>query len=159
METSSTQFTFHFTYGQKKRPERKSDALKAQGHTREVDPTPGSSLLWRPLGYHQQDMWRGRGPRVPGMCKITESTRCVSFKQWLGEAIQGWLRGKESACQCRRHRFNPWVQKIPWRRKWQPTLIVLPGKSHGQRSLVGYSPWSCKESDMTEHTHTQSYEK
>ena len=139
----------------KKRPERKRDALEAQGHTREgVDPAPGSSLLWHLLGYHQQDMWQGRGPRVQGMCKITESTRCASFKQWLGEAIPGWLRGKESARQCRRHRFNPWVQKIPWRRKWQPTPILLPGKSHGQRSLVGYSPWSCKESNMTEHTHT-----
>ena len=36
--------------------------------------------------------------------------------------------------------FNPWVRKIPWRRKWQPTPVFLPGKSHGQRSLVGYSP-------------------
>ena len=42
--------------------------------------------------------------------------------------------------QCRRPEFNPWVRKIPWRRKWQPTLVFLPGKSHGQRSLVGYSP-------------------
>ena len=40
--------------------------------------------------------------------------------------------------------FNPWVGKIPWRRKWQPTLVFLHGKSHGQRSLVGYSPWGCK---------------
>ena len=37
--------------------------------------------------------------------------------------------------------FDPWIRKIPWRRKWQPTPIFLPGKSHGQRSLVGYSPW------------------
>ena len=43
-----------------------------------------------------------------------------------------------------RHRFNPWVRKIPWRRKWQPTSVILPGKSHGQRSLAGYSPWSLK---------------
>ena len=43
-----------------------------------------------------------------------------------------------------RHGFNPWAGKIPWRRKWQPTSVFLPGKSHGQRSLVGYSPWSCK---------------
>ena len=46
-------------------------------------------------------------------------------------------------CRCRRHkrhRFNPWVRKIPWRRKWQPILVVLPGESHGQRGLVGYSP-------------------
>ena len=45
---------------------------------------------------------------------------------------------------------NPWVGKIPWRRKWQPTPILLPGKNHGQRSLVGYSPWGHKESDATE---------
>ena len=42
-----------------------------------------------------------------------------------------------------------WVGKISWRRKWQPTPVVLPGKSHRQRSLVGYSSWDCKESDMT----------
>ena len=46
--------------------------------------------------------------------------------------------------------FNPWVRKIPWRRKWQPTPVFLPGKSHGQRILVSYSQWRCKESDMTE---------
>ena len=49
--------------------------------------------------------------------------------------------GKESACQCRRHRFDPWVGKIPWRRAWQPTPVFLPGESHRQRSLPGYSPW------------------
>ena len=55
-----------------------------------------------------------------------------------------WLSGKASTCQCRRHRrcrFDPWVQKIPWRRKWQPTPVFLPGKPHGQRSLAGHSPW------------------
>ena len=60
--------------------------------------------------------------------------------------------------QCRRLGFNPWVGKIPWRRKWQPTPGFLPGESHGHRSLVGYSPWGHKELDMTEwytHTHTQ----
>ena len=55
-----------------------------------------------------------------------------------------WHSGKESACQCRRLSFNPWVRKIPWRRKWQPTPVFLPGKSHGQRSLEGYSPWNHK---------------
>ena len=55
-----------------------------------------------------------------------------------------WPRGKEPACQCRRHGFDPWIGKISWRRKWQPTLVFLPGKSHGQWSLVGYSPWGCK---------------
>ena len=51
-----------------------------------------------------------------------------------------WQSGKESTCQRRRHRFDPWIGKIPWRRKWQPTPVFLPGESHGQRSLVGYSP-------------------
>ena len=47
--------------------------------------------------------------------------------------------------------MDPWVGKIPWNRKWQPIPVLLPGKSHDQRSLVGYSPWDRKESDMTEH--------
>ena len=50
----------------------------------------------------------------------------------------------------RRHRFCPWVGKLPCRRKWQPAPVFLPGKSHGQRSLEGYGPWGCKESDTTE---------
>ena len=62
------------------------------------------------------------------------------------------LSGKESACQCRRRMFNPGMGRIPWRRKWQPTPVFLPRKSHRQRSLAGYSPWSCKESNKTEHT-------
>ena len=48
--------------------------------------------------------------------------------------------------------FNPWIGKIPWRREWQPTPVFLPGKSHGQRSLVGYGPWGLEQSDMTEAT-------
>ena len=44
-----------------------------------------------------------------------------------------WLSGKEHACQCRRRDFNPWVRKIPWRRKWQPTAAFLPGESHVDR--------------------------
>ena len=65
---------------------------------------------------------------------------------------------KEPACQRRRHGIDPWVGKIPWRGNWQPTLVLVPGKIHEQRSLVGYNPWGCKELDMTEHTHiTVSY--
>ena len=48
---------------------------------------------------------------------------------------------------------DPWVGKIPWRRKWQPILVFLPGESHGGRSLVGYSPWGRKESDTTDQLH------
>ena len=55
-----------------------------------------------------------------------------------------WLSGKEFACQCRRWGFNPWVRKIPWRRKWQPTPVFLPGKFHGWSSLASYSPWCHK---------------
>ena len=61
---------------------------------------------------------------------------------------------KESACQCSRHKrygFDPWVRKISWSRKWQPAPVFLPGKLHGQRGLVGYSQWGCKESGTAEH--------
>ena len=61
-----------------------------------------------------------------------------------------WHGGKESTAQCRRCQINPWVRKIPWSRKWQPTPVFLPGNFHGQRNLVGYSPWGHKESDMIE---------
>ena len=66
----------------------------------------------------------------------------------------GGASGKESACQCRRHkeaRFNPWVRKVPYSRKWQLAPMLLPGKSHGPRSLVSYSSWGREELDMTEH--------
>jgi len=71
----------------------------------------------------------------------------------LQKGLPRWLSGREPTCQCRRHKrhgFDSWVGKIPWRRKWQPTPVFLPGKSDGQRSLMGYSPWGCKELDTTE---------
>ena len=55
--------------------------------------------------------------------------------------------------KCGRPGFDPWVEKIPWRRKWQPTPVLLPGKFHGWRILVGYSPWGLKELDTTEQLH------
>ena len=72
-----------------------------------------------------------------------------------------WHSGREPACQCsrcRRSRVDPWVRKIPWRKKWQPTPVFLPRKFHGQRSLAVYSPWGHKELDMTEQksTHTDT---
>ena len=77
----------------------------------------------------------------------------------LSIGLPRWLSGKESACQCRRHQrcgFNPWVRKIPWRRKWQPTPVVFPGESYGQRSLMGYTAWGRKELETSERlsTHT-----
>ena len=81
---------------------------------------------------------------------------CVYFpvyRYWFGldscfEIIRGlswWLRQSKICLLCRRPRFNPWVRKIPWRRKWLPTEVFLPGESHGQRSLAGYSPWGHKK--------------
>ena len=62
-----------------------------------------------------------------------------------------------SAGDARDCRFDPWVGKIPWNRKWQPALILLPGKSHGQRSLAVYSPWGHKESNTIEQLRTHNY--
>ena len=69
---------------------------------------------------------------------------------YFAEDFPGGSEVKASACNAG---FDPWVGKIPWRRKWQPTPVFLPGESHGQRSLVGYSPWGHKESDTTERLH------
>ena len=67
-----------------------------------------------------------------------------------GFGLPWWLSDKESAFQHKRCRFDPWVRKIPWRRKWQPTPVFLPGKSCGERSLAGYSPRGLKKLDNTE---------
>ena len=70
-------------------------------------------------------------------------------------ASQGMLVVKNPPANARRHKrhlFDPWVGKIPWRRAWQLTPVFLPGESHGQRSPAGYSPKGCKELDMTEVT-------
>ena len=78
-------------------------------------------------------------------------TDTARFVKWQNLIMQGrlprWCSGKESACQYRRRKgceFDPRVGKIPWRRAWPPTPVFLPGESHGQRSLVGYSPWAAK---------------
>ena len=71
-----------------------------------------------------------------------------------------WLSGKKkkkkSTCQCRSRGFDSWVRKIPWRRKWQPTPVFLPGKCHGQRSLAGYIHGAA-ELDMTQRLHFPSF--
>ena len=81
--------------------------------------------------------------------KVCEpSSLCGSLSKCLG--FPGGSDSKEICLQCRRLRFSPWVGKIPWRRKWLPTPVFLPGEFHGQRSLAGYSPQGCKESETTE---------
>ena len=69
----------------------------------------------------------------------------------------GGSAGYRNCLQDRRSGFNPWVRKIPWRRAWQPTPVFLPGVSHGQRSLVGFSTWSHKELDMTKQLTVQYF--
>ena len=76
------------------------------------------------------------------------------------EGFPGGASSEGSTCQSRRQetQFSPWVEKIPWRRAWQPSPVFLIGESRGQKSQVGYSPQSCKASDTTEateHTHTR----
>ena len=68
----------------------------------------------------------------------------------LFKEIPRWLGGKEFTCHCRRWRFDPCIGKILWWLKWLPTPVFLPQKSHRQRNLEGYSPWSDQELNMTE---------
>ena len=88
----------------------------------------------------------GDGPETEG----------IGHFKWmvLRWGFPGGASGKEFTCQCRHKRcgFDPWVRKIPWRTAWQCTPVFLPGEPRGQRSLAGYSPWGCKESDTTEVT-------
>ena len=87
---------------------------------------------------------------------------CMYVCLYVSIYLQGlarWLSGKESACQCRRWkrcRFDPWLGRIPWSRKWQPTPVFLPENFPGQRSLVGEGSRGHKELDMT---NTHSLEK
>ena len=82
------------------------------------------------------------------------SLQIISLKNWyhLNNIFRASLVAQtvKHRLQCGRPGFSPWVRKILWRRKWQPTPVFLPGKSHQWRSLLGYSLWGPKESDTTE---------
>ena len=82
---------------------------------------------------------------------------CIWNASWLRLEGLLWLSGTESACNARDRRwgFDPWIRKISWWRKWQPTPVFLPGKAHGQRSFMGYSPWGRRELNMTEQLSIQ----
>ena len=73
------------------------------------------------------------------LCKIEINMESVQLSRW------------RQCRRCKSHRFNPWIRKIPWRRKWQLTSLFLHGKFHGHRNLVGYIPRGRKESDTTDH--------
>ena len=82
--------------------------------------------------------------------EVLQKMEKLANQQWveIGRGMQGhcqdWLQITSS--------YFPWIRKIPWRWKLQHTAVFLPGKSHGWRTLAGYTPWVCKESDMTEVT-------
>ena len=83
--------------------------------------------------------------------KATTEKGQTTQKQMIIRLIMHFLSGLPWwLLQCRRPRFDPWVRKISWRREWLPTLAFLAGEFHGQRSLVGYSPWVPKVLDTTE---------
>ena len=74
--------------------------------------------------------------------QILNRDEIITWEAYFREFAVGlpwWLR-----------RFHPWVRKISWSRKWQPSVLYLPWEFHGQRSLAGYIPWGCKELDKTE---------
>ena len=79
--------------------------------------------------------------KFSGKCVVSNillwHTLDINWVSYLSRGLSWWLRDKELAFQCRRCGFNSWVWKIAWE-------VFLPGKSHGQRGLVGYSPWGCK---------------
>ena len=95
----------------------------------------------------------GMCPCLSGSFKFPEVVQLAPMMSILG--FPGGTSGKELSCQCRRHKrhgFNPWVGKIPWRRAWQLTPVFLSGESHRQRSPEDCSPQGHKESDTTEAT-------
>ena len=114
----------------------------------------GAGALGRPRGM----VWGGRREESSRWGTHVYLWR-IHFDIWQNQSnivkFKNKIKKKEPTCQSRRQkglRFNPWVGKIHWRKAWQSIPVFLPGKSHGQRSLVGYSPQGRTESDTTEAT-------
>ena len=114
--------------------------------------------MWiRSLGWEdplEEEMGKSHGQRILEVCSLwgwkeSNMTECT-FRHSLAFNKHCMNGDKEPACQCRRCEFASLVGKIPWRRKWPPTPVFLPGKSHGQRSLAGYSPCGRKKSDTVD---------
>jgi len=76
---------------------------------------------------------------------------------WASLVAQMVKKKKKNLLTVQESRLNPWVRKISWRSEWLPTLVFLPGEPHVQRSQVGYSPWDCKELDMTATKHAHMH--
>ena len=88
---------------------------------------------------------------------VAKVKKCLLSNSYVG--FPSGSLGKESACNEGDKGISPWVGKIPWVEKWQPTPVFLPGKPHGQRSLVGYSSKGGKGSDANELKHRQTYDR
>ena len=91
---------------------------------------------------------------MTSVSSIFTETTLICKLAWENQ-LPWWLRGERICPQCRELGFNPWVRKILWRRKWQPTPVFLPGESHRQRSLLGYSPRGCKSRTQWSICYTQ----
>ena len=129
------------------------------------------------IGFSRQEYWSGlpflspgylpdpgiepRSPTLEADALTSEppGKPLIHDIKYITNVLPWWLRGKESICPCRQHGFHPWIVKIFWRREWQPTSVLVPGKSHGPRSLEGYSPLGCKESDITYLLNSNKYYK
>ena len=98
-----------------------------------------------------------KSPSAGGYTPVHTHTQKLGAHTYTHLDFPGSSVGKSVCPQCGRPAFNPWVGKVPWRRKRHPTPVLLPWKSHGWRSLGGYSPWGHKESDMTERLHFHFY--
>ena len=109
---------------------------------------------------HNRNLFFFRKYMCQNILNISSIFKFLFKERYIIYRVPWRFSGKESACQCRRHGFDLWVRKIR-RRKWQSTPVFLPGKSHGQRSLAGYSPWGHKRirHDLVtkQHTHTHTH--
>ena len=114
------------------------------------DPMDRNGQASLSMGFPRQKYWSGLPfpspghfpdpgirPRSPAL-QVDPSPLSSQGSPYI--CIPWCLCSKESTCQCQRHRFDPWVWQIPWRRKWHPTPVFLSKKTHGQRSLKGYNP-------------------
>jgi len=137
-------------------PETSLHSMRASLTAQVVKNPPAMQEIWvRSLGW-EDSLQKGKAThssilawRIPWTLPSMGSQRVrhnwATFTLYWG--LPWWLRHWKINLQYRRLGFNPWVRKIPWKGEWLSTPVFLPGKFHGQRSLAGYRPWCCKESD------------
>ena len=113
-------------------------------------PVQKCTFHWWRKEYALSPLWRAHKKSVVGFTQTLPNgfflLACPYFL-WNPNSI---IIVTKIPLQCRRCRFDPWIGKIPWTKKWKLILVFLPGKSHGQASLVGYTPWGSKRSDMSD---------